>query len=95
MSYGLPVVASSASIEGMSLIPDRDILVADDAEQFARSVVRLYKDDRLWSQLSSAGLENVKEQFSSDTARRAIEDLLEQLERQARPLRANPRAHSA
>ncbi len=36
MSYGLPVVATTPSVEGMSLAPERDVLVADDARRLRR-----------------------------------------------------------
>ena len=36
MSYGLPVVATTPSIEGMFLVPEQDVLVADDAEGVRR-----------------------------------------------------------
>ncbi len=55
MSYGLPVVATTPSIEGMSLVPERDVLVADDARAFADAIVRLYHDEALWNQLAAGG----------------------------------------
>jgi glycosyltransferase involved in cell wall biosynthesis len=79
MSYGLPVVATSPSIEGMGLEPGRDILVADDADSFATSLVRLYRDDPLWERLSQGGLANVEERFSSRVARQALEEIFKRL----------------
>jgi glycosyltransferase involved in cell wall biosynthesis len=38
MSYGLPVVATPASVEGMHLTDGEDVLVAGDAEAFAAAV---------------------------------------------------------
>jgi glycosyltransferase involved in cell wall biosynthesis len=76
MSYGLPVVASPVSVEGMSLAHQENILVADTADEFAQAVIRLYTDDELWQRLSAAGLENIKVQFSSETARRALAEML-------------------
>jgi GT2 family glycosyltransferase/glycosyltransferase involved in cell wall biosynthesis len=76
MSYGLPVVATAASIEGMHLVPDEDVLVADSAEGFADAVVRLYHDQALWERLASNGRDNIRRHFSRDVARSAITRLI-------------------
>ena len=60
MSYGLPVVATTPSIEGMSLVPGDDVLVADDARDFADAIVRLYHDEALWNRLAAGGRENIR-----------------------------------
>ncbi|WP_199100490.1 glycosyltransferase [Dyella sp. ASV21] len=72
MSYGLPVVVTSVAAEGMHLTDGVDALVADDAERFAASVMRLYRDPELWMRLSDAALANVSNHFSVDLARRSL-----------------------
>jgi hypothetical protein len=76
MSYGLPVVATTPSIEGMSLVPERDVLVADEAKDFADAIVRLYHDEALWNQLAAGGRENIRTYFSRDVARSTITRLI-------------------
>jgi GT2 family glycosyltransferase/glycosyltransferase involved in cell wall biosynthesis len=76
MSYGLPVVATTPSIEGMFLTPEQDVLVADDAKSFAEAIVRLYRDEELWQRLASGGRENIRAHFSRDVARSAITRLI-------------------
>ncbi|MGE5169033.1 MAG: glycosyltransferase [Rudaea sp.] len=75
MSRGLPVVATTPSIEGMHLVDGRDVLVADDPEAFAAAVARVYEDRALWERLSAGGRENVARHFSRDAARAALEAL--------------------
>ncbi|HET7299579.1 MAG TPA: glycosyltransferase [Oleiagrimonas sp.] len=76
MSYGLPVVATPVAAEGMHLVDGEDVLIAEDADNFAAAVVRLYRDPELWRHLSDAGLENVRRYFSfaaaSDTLKRVL-----------------------
>jgi GT2 family glycosyltransferase len=72
MSHGLPVVATQLAAEGMQLVDGRDVLLADDAESFAAAVLRLYDDEALWEQLSSAGLLNVRQHFSFEAARKTL-----------------------
>ena len=72
MSYGLPVVATAVAVEGMHVAPGEDVLVAADADAFAESVIRVYRDETLWNVLSRRGLDNVGRHFSFDTARAAV-----------------------
>jgi GT2 family glycosyltransferase len=74
MSFGLPMVATTPSVEGMYLADGEEILVADDPRAFAEAVARLYRDEALWNHLSKAGLENVRRHFSPEAARRALEE---------------------
>ncbi len=76
MSYGLPVVATTPSIEAMHLVPGEDVLVADSAADFAAAIVRLYRDQALWERLAAGGRENIRRHFSRDVARSAITRLI-------------------
>ncbi len=76
MSYGLPVVATTPSIEGMYLVPERDVLVADDAQAFANAIARLYHDEALWHRLADGGRDNIRNHFSRDVARSTITRLI-------------------
>ena len=75
MSYGLPVVATSPAVEGMHLVPGEDVVVADDAEQFAGAIERVYRDESLWQRLSAGGVDNIRRHFSRAVARRALDEL--------------------
>ena len=68
MAVGLPVVATSLAAEGMSLTDGENILVADGAEAFASTVVRLYEDEALWKKLSTAGLEFADQAWGAEAA---------------------------
>lgn len=76
MSYGLPVVATPAAVEGMHVEPGRDVLVAADAVAFADAIVQLYGDRALWETLSANGLANVERHFSFEAAQRALARIL-------------------
>ncbi|MEE4638341.1 MAG: glycosyltransferase [Wenzhouxiangella sp.] len=84
MAWGLPVVATACAAEGMFLKHGEDVLLAEDGQGFAREVVRAYRDEALWQQLSDGGLANVQQHFSRAAAGRVIEKLLtETIERKA------------
>ena len=76
MSYGVPVVATKSSIEGMHLTPGSDVLVGDDPEAFADAVARVYNDEQLWESLAAGGRENIRTHFSHEVGLSAITRLL-------------------
>jgi GT2 family glycosyltransferase/glycosyltransferase involved in cell wall biosynthesis len=76
MSYGLPVVGTTPSIEGMHLTPGVDVLVADDAQSFVEAIVRAYHDEALWTELSKAGRANIRRHFSREVARGALSRIM-------------------
>ncbi len=77
MSYGLPVVATTAAVEGMHVRAGDDVLVADSPSDFAAAIVRGYSDAALWRTLSDNGLQNVARHFSFDAARESIKRVLD------------------
>jgi len=88
MSYGLPVVATTVSIEAMHLVPGREVLVGDSAEAFADAVARAYLDPEVWSTLAEGGLANVRRHFSREVAKAALTRLLALSKRTARDRQA-------
>ena len=53
MATGTPVVASSLSVEGMDIIGEGTIIVADSPQVFSDRVIELYKNDKLWEKMHS------------------------------------------
>jgi glycosyltransferase involved in cell wall biosynthesis len=72
LSWGLPVVTTSIGAEGMGLVDGHDALIADTPENFAAQVVRLYRDEALWNQLSSNGKETVESQWSPEAIQKRL-----------------------
>lgn len=62
-AHGLPVVSTSIGAEGIAYQNGRDILIADDAVEFASCIVQLINDDRLADCLSHAGRETLEENY--------------------------------
>ncbi|WP_123771306.1 glycosyltransferase [Vulcaniibacterium tengchongense] len=76
MAHGQPVVATACAVEGMHLRDGEDVLLADDAADFAAAVLRLYRDPALWQRLAANGLANVERHFSLDAARSTVRRVL-------------------
>jgi len=64
LAYALPVVTTTIGAEGMSLRDGEEALIADTAEEFARAVVRLYRDAELWRRIASNAHAHVERHFS-------------------------------
>lgn len=76
MSYGVPVVATTIAAEGMGLEDGVDVLIADDAADFAAAIVRAYDDEELWTRLSDGALANLQRYFSFEVATQQMRDIL-------------------
>ena len=79
LGYGVPCVATSIATEGMGLVNDIDILVADSPDDFAKAVIRLYNSPDLWEKLSTNGFEIVHEKFSFSTVQDKLQSLLKEI----------------
>jgi glycosyltransferase involved in cell wall biosynthesis len=77
LCQGVPCVATSIAVEGMGLVGERDVLIADAPEDFAAQVVRLYTDRELWGRLSEAGLRFVSDNYSMETAESILRPALQ------------------
>lgn len=64
MSMGLPMVVTSVANEGIKAIPEENILIGDTAEQFAKQVVSLLKDEAKRKQIGAAAREFIVEKWS-------------------------------
>ena len=76
MSYGLPVAATTPSIDGMHLTPGVDVMIGDGADGFADAVAKVYNDEALWTRLAQGGRDNIRAHFSREVARGSITRLL-------------------
>ncbi len=79
LAHGQPMVATVCAVEGMHLVDGQDVLVADDASDFAQAVVRLYQDPALWQRLAQGGMENTRRFFSREAVRLQLRALLASL----------------
>jgi glycosyltransferase involved in cell wall biosynthesis len=64
LSMGVPIVATTMAYEGIDVVPEQDVLVADDPAAFVRQVKRLVDDPALREKLSANGRAFVERNFS-------------------------------
>ncbi len=75
MASGLPVVSTAKGAEGLDVTHDKNILIADEPEEFAKALIDVMNDDALHRRLAEAGLELIKARYSWDTAAQPLADL--------------------
>jgi sugar transferase (PEP-CTERM/EpsH1 system associated) len=68
MAAGRPVVTTSLVNSGLGALPDRDLLIADDAEKTANQVITLLHNENMRTQLGQAGRQFVRRKFKWDGA---------------------------
>ncbi len=76
MSVGLPVVSTSIAAEEMELIDGEHILIANEPKAFAKTVVKLYENEMLWTKLSKAGLKFAKSTYGAESAWKKLNHIL-------------------
>lgn len=64
LSHGVPVVATTIAAEGMQLVHNENILIADSPLDMADQILTACSDPALWQKLSSNGLDAFARQFS-------------------------------
>jgi glycosyltransferase involved in cell wall biosynthesis len=79
LSFGLPVVTTDVGAEGMGLIHRETVLLAQDAEDFAKAVIELYHDAALWQTLSAGGMALIREKFSPGVIQKSLNRVLERV----------------
>ncbi len=75
MACGTPVVATSLAAAGLDAVPDRDLLVADDARSFADAVLKLLDDHALAERLARNARALVEQRYAWNHSALAVERL--------------------
>jgi glycosyltransferase involved in cell wall biosynthesis len=79
LALGTPVVATSKGVEGLDLVPERDILIADTPADFAASVLRLLQDASLREALSHNGRRTVETKYDWEIIGQQFNNFIETL----------------
>ncbi|MCX7820035.1 MAG: glycosyltransferase [Kiritimatiellae bacterium] len=87
MAAGVPVVATSAAVEGIPVQPGGTCLIADDADVMREQILWLLDDEPLRRRLAQRALELVRERLSWDRSVDRLEALLHELTGRALPPR--------
>ena len=73
LAMGVPIVATQMALEGIDVVPETDVLVANEPAEFVRQIERLVGDQALWTKLHSNGRSFVERHFAWPVIRREME----------------------
>jgi glycosyltransferase involved in cell wall biosynthesis len=79
MVLGTPVISTSRGAEGLDVTHEKNILLADSPQDFARQIDRLLLDDELWKRLSLGGKQLINSKYTSDKMGEQFEELVKNL----------------
>jgi glycosyltransferase involved in cell wall biosynthesis len=77
MAANVPVVSTAIGAEGLPVEPGRHLLIADEAEAFAESCLRLLEDGQRRGALAESACALVRDRFSWGAVTRKFEAILE------------------
>lgn len=80
MMIGTPSVTTPIGAEGFGLEHNHQILIAEDAEQFATEMTRLLTDSDLWEQLLENGRNHIMSTHSYEAVLSQFETMLKKLD---------------
>lgn len=58
--YFLPVVTTDIGAEGMQLMNEKNVLIANDEKSFAEAIIRLNTDEKLWNTLCEHSVDSLQ-----------------------------------
>jgi polysaccharide biosynthesis protein PslH len=73
LAMGVPIVATQMALEGIDVVPDTDVLVANNPGEFVSQIVRLVGDQGLWDRLQTNGRAFVERHFAWPVIRQEME----------------------
>jgi glycosyltransferase involved in cell wall biosynthesis len=73
---GVATVSSTVGAEGLNFLPGREIVLADEPNQFAEDIIALLKDERLRQHMAQAARRRVIDQYSFSRLKTLVEDCL-------------------
>jgi len=78
LCHGVPCVATPLAAEGMDLTDRGEIMLGADPEAFAQAIIEIYRDEVLWSNVSSRGLQLFRREYGFARGLERFRTLLEQ-----------------
>jgi glycosyltransferase involved in cell wall biosynthesis/SAM-dependent methyltransferase len=76
LSAGVPCVTTPIGAEGMRLVADKEIAIAETNEHFVELVLTIVHDPTTWDRFSTAGLARMREDYSPGIVLAAWHDML-------------------
>lgn len=73
--YFLPVVTTDIGAEGMQLIDEKNVLIANNEKSFAEAIIQLNNDESLWNTLSKNSVDSLRP-FSTEAVNETLKKII-------------------
>ncbi len=74
LSFGIPTVTTNIGAEGMGLVPQENILIANTEKEFADAAILLYNNSVLWEKIREGSIKTV-DRYSPETVTQQLEKI--------------------
>ncbi|WP_300597093.1 glycosyltransferase [Niabella sp.] len=74
MEYGLPIVSTDIGIEGMGLVVDEDVVLANTGESFAKAILELYDNEERWNKIAQNSRNTIR-RYTPENVRKSVEGI--------------------
>lgn len=81
MAAGVPVVTTTTGIEGIDAVDGREVLIRDEPEKMAETIVEVIKDNSLYKKLTIAARELVEKKYNWSKISRTLDDIYREVGR--------------
>jgi GT2 family glycosyltransferase len=78
LSHGIPAVVSPIAATGLNVTDGIEVLIAEDVDEYATKIIRLYSDENLWSRISATSMKYIDENCSQDVLKSHLDAILNQ-----------------
>ena len=79
MAMGIPVVSTSLGCEGLEVIHNENIMVADSKKEFARCIISLIEDRVLWDKITMNARAFIEKRHRIDIESKKLSHILSEL----------------
>lgn len=79
LTHGLPCVISEVAAEGMNLMDNQGVIIANSLEETVSGILKLYANEVFWNDMSKTAFELAQENFSVKNTYDKLHTLLEKL----------------
>ncbi|MBC6111027.1 glycosyltransferase [Pedobacter sp. CCM 8938] len=79
LEFGLPIVSTTIGAEGMNLIHEKNVLIADQSKDFANQIITIYQDEQLWTKIKKNAFQSIVN-YTPTAVEKQLENLFQNLD---------------
>jgi len=77
LNYEIPIVTTSIVNQGIEAEDNKEILIANNSEEFAKYVIKLLKNEELRKKLSTNGKKFLEKNYALDNTFKELDKIIE------------------